>query len=490
MADTILERVEAALHRRTLLRPGDRVVVATSGGADSVALLACLRDLAPRWALTLAVAHLDHGLRREAVIDARFIAALASAWHLPLYLESADAAGYARTHHLSIEAAARQVRYAFLGRAAQRWGAGVIAVGHTADDQVETLLLRLLRGGHPGGMWARRPRGGVVIIRPLLDLWRGELRAELIRRGLPWREDPSNQDLRHSRNSLRHDLIPALAGYMPDVQKRLKQTADALAVDDEALDALAAWAAHAVIAVAPEAVTMDRRRLLEQSEAIRWRLLRRAVGMAGGNIGRLRIVHLEEGVRLAEQGRPGQRLSLPGVVLEVREGGLLLQSLARLERPTGEHVVPERGRLEVAPFGLVMESELLTASEADVSDGATYLDADRVRPPLTLRAWRQGDRFRPLGMRGKKTVGDFLTDEKVPRLRRPRIPVLEDGDGAIVWVVGWRVAEDARITPETRRVLRLRAWWRAGDDSAEAVGVSPTPGGTKSLYSVGGGSSC
>jgi len=422
-----------------------------------VGLLACLRDLAPRWALRLAVAHLNHGLRPEAEVDARFVAALAAAWDLPLHLESADSAGHARTHHLSLEAAAREVRYAFLLRAAERWGAGVIAVGHTADDQVETLLLRLLRGRYPGGMWARRPMGGRFVIRPLLDIWRVELRAELIRRGLPWREDPSNQDLRHARNSLRHDLIPALAGYMPDVQKRLKQTADALALDDEALEALTARAAEAVIAPVLDGVAVDRSRLLEQAEAVRRRVFRRAVGLAGGNIGRLKIVHLEEGVRLVEGGRTGQRLSLPGVVAEAREGSVLLQPLARPERSGAEYVLPEQGRLEAASFGLVVESELLSSGEADVSDGATYVDADRVRPPLRLRAWRRGDRFRPLGMRGKKKVGDFLTDEKVPRLRRARIPVLEDADGAIVWVVGWRVAEDARVTPRTRRVMRLRA---------------------------------
>jgi len=204
-------------------------------------------------------------------------------------------------------------------------------------------------------------------------------------------------------------------------------------------------------------VTVDRRRLLEQPEAVRRRLLRRALSAAGGNIGRLKFVHLEEGLRLAEQGRRGQRLSLPGIVLEVGDGGLLLQPGTRPGKPAWAYVVPVQGRLEAAPFDLVVESELLSSGEADLNDGAAYLDADRVRRPLTLRSWRHGDRFRPLGMRGMKKVGDFLTDEKVPRLHRSRILVLEDADGAIVWVVGWRVAEEAPITPQTQQILRLRA---------------------------------
>ncbi|MBI3976326.1 MAG: tRNA lysidine(34) synthetase TilS, partial [Armatimonadetes bacterium] len=325
MRDTdLLDTVEPFVRRHHLLRAGADVVVAVSGGADSVALLACLRDLVPRWSLRLRVAHLNHGLRPEAGDDARFVTALADAWGLPLDVETADVRQFARAHHLSVEAAAREVRYAFLRRTAERHGARTVAVGHTADDQAETLLLRLTRGGRPAGMWPRRPLGQGAVIRPLLDLWRRELRGYLVRRGLPWRDDPSNQDLRHLRNRIRHDLIPALAGYIPDVQKRLKQAADALAADDAALEALAERAEAAVIAPMRGGVALHPDRLLEHPEAVRRRLIRRAVAQAGGNIRRLRFVHIEEALRLAAAGRHGQRLSLPGVALEVRGEGLLL----------------------------------------------------------------------------------------------------------------------------------------------------------------------
>lgn len=478
MAHTVQDKVETALRRHALVERGDHVVVACSGGADSVALLACLRDLAPRWALRLRVAHLHHGLRPEADIDARFVGALAAAWDLPVDLEEADVMGYARDRHLSEEAGGREVRYAFLRRTARRWGARTIAVGHTADDQVETVLLRLLRGGHPAAMWPRRPMGDAVVIRPLLDLWRGELRAFLIRRGLPWREDPSNRDPRHLRNSLRHDLIPTLAGYIPSVQKSLKQTADVLAADDQALEALVDSAGSSVISPTLGGVELHRIRLLAEPEAVRRRLFRRAVALAGGNIRRLKFVHIDEGLRLAAEGRDGEQRSLPGVVLEVRGDDVLLLPEVSVARPLRAYVVPEQGRVEAAPFGLTIESELVPVREAELGDGAAYLDAERVVPPLTLRAWRVGDRFRPLGMRGKKKkVGDFLTDEKVPRLWRFRIPVLEAADGAILWVVGWRLAEEARITPQTRRVLRLRALSWAGGMRGVATPVSPGEGG-------------
>ena len=431
-------------------------MVGVSGGADSVALLALLREIAGPWRLRLCVAHLNHGLRADAAGDARFVEDLAAVWDLPCVGEAADVRHHARQQRLSLEAAAREVRYAFLERVAAARGCTTVAVAHTADDQAETMLLRLLRGGRPGGMWPRRSLGAATLVRPLLDCWRRDLRALLAAQGLAWREDATNLDLRYLRNRVRHDLIPVLAGYMPEVQNRLKQGADMLAAEDVALDAAAAVAEPAVIAGQRDGVRLHRTELLAQPLALRWRLVRRAVGLAGGNIRRLRLVHIEEALRLALDGSDGQRLSLPGVVLEVRGTDLVLGSLRR-SRPAAEFVIPVEGRVDAEPFGLIVESAVLLTEAADFADGAAYLDADRVRSPIVLRAWRPGDRFRPLGMRGMKKVGDFLTDAKAPRLLRLRIPVVQGADGTILWLVGWRVAEDARVTDQTHRVLRLRA---------------------------------
>ena len=462
------DAVAESVRRHRLFEPGEAVLVAVSGGADSVALLGALRALAGPWHLRLVVAHLNHGLRAEAGEDARFVTALAGAWSLPVVLEVADVRAVARAQHLSVEAAAREVRYAFLARAAAREHCPTVAVAHTADDQAETFVLRLLRGGRPGGMWPRRSLDGMTLVRPLLDVWRRDLRAWLQAQGLPWRDDPTNLDMLLLRNRVRHDLIPLLAGYIRDVQKRLKHGADLLAAEDALLEDLAASAEGTVLRAAPGGVRLARGALRDQPQPLRWRLVRRAVARAGGNIRRLRVVHIEETLRLAEGGPEGRRVSLPGVTVEVRGEHLLIAATPPAGSPPGEYAVPLEGRVEAAALGVVVESGIVPVEAADVKDGAAYLDADRIRPPLLLRAWRPGDRFRPLGMRGLKKVGDFLTDARAPHLLRPRVPVLQAGDGTILWLVGWRVAEDARVTPQTRRVLRLRleAAGRSADSAA------------------------
>lgn len=458
----LLDAVEHSIRHHHLLQPGDGVLVAVSGGADSLALLAVLRHFAGVWPLRLHVAHLNHLLRPGAGEDARFVETLAGAWGVPAAVEASDVRSYARAHQFSLEAAAREVRYAFLGRVAAERGCAAVAVGHTADDQAETLLLRLIRGGRPGGMWPRRPLGSAMLIRPLLDVWRRDLRAYLQQQGLTWREDPTNRDRTFLRNRIRHDLIPLLAGYIPDVQERLKQWADVLAAEDAAMEAAAAAVEPAVVGSAPRGVLVHRQPLLAHPPAVQWRLVRGAVAGAGGNIRRLKFVHITEALRLAEHGSPGQQLSLPGVVLEVQGGDLVFGpprlDAPRRARPADEFVIPLGGRVEADPLGMIVESAVVPREAADFAEDAAYLDADRVGSPMTLRAWRAGDRFRPLGMQGKKKVGDFLTDAKAPPLGRSRIPVVEASDGTIVWLVGWRVAEDARLTPETRRVLRLKAF--------------------------------
>ncbi|MDR7427296.1 MAG: tRNA lysidine(34) synthetase TilS [Armatimonadota bacterium] len=457
--DLLRENVEATIRRHRLLTPGDGVVTGVSGGADSVALLLLLREVGAVLHLRLVVAHLNHGLRPDAATDARFVQALAAAWGLPYVGETADVRAFARRQHLSLEAAAREVRYAFLQRVAAAHGCGVVAVGHTADDQVETLLLRLLRGGRPGGMWPRRALGAVVLVRPLLDCWRRDLRALLTERGIPWREDPTNLDRRHLRNRVRHDLLPALAGYIPDGQNKVKHSADLLAAEDAALTAAAAAVEAEALVLGEDGVRVRRAVLAAQPPAVGWRLLRRAVAACGGNLRQLRFVTVREALRLAEEGREGQRLSLPRVELEVRGDDLLLVPAG--SPPWEEVVLPVAGRVDAKPFGLIVESTILPREAMDLGDGAAYLDADRVRLPLMLRPWRPGDRFTPLGMRGRKKVGDFLTDAKVPRLHRRRLPVLVDGAGTILWLVGWRLAEEARVTGQTQRVLRLRVRPRA-----------------------------
>lgn len=277
----------AAIRRADLLPETGTVVVACSGGADSLALLAALRDLCggpgtsfP--AVRLHVAHLDHGLRGErGAADAEFVRGVAAAWGLPATIGGVGPAERAAWRG-SVEAAARQARYRFLRGVARDSGAAAIALGHTADDQAETVLLHLVRGSGLDGLAGMRPRAG-DLVRPLLDLWRRDTEAFCRARGLDYREDETNRDPRFLRNRVRHELLPLLATYQPRIRETLARNAPILARDAAYLDAAAADALlrTQVPAVGDEAAALDRQALRDLPSALRARVLRRAILTAG-----------------------------------------------------------------------------------------------------------------------------------------------------------------------------------------------------------------
>lgn len=321
----IVERIRAA----HLFAAGDAVLVGVSGGGDSVALLVALRALAPAMGLRLVVGHVDHGLRPEAADDARFVRDLSGQWGLPYVEERVTVVTGAGR---SPEAAARAARYAALERLALAQGCGKVAVGHTADDQAETLLLRLLGGGRLAGMRATRPLGRVELVRPLLGVWRREARAVLREQGVGWREDPTNVDRRFLRNRIRHDLLPLLEGHIPGVRRRLRDAAEWLAEEDALLDRLAREAEARVLRLGAGVVALRRAALQAEPPALQRRLVRRAVRRAGGNTRRLRGVHISGVLRLAQEGREGRQVNLPGVVAAVVGGEIHLR---RPEPPEG-----------------------------------------------------------------------------------------------------------------------------------------------------------
>ncbi len=316
-SDPFVAAVGEFLDARNLLAPGEGVVVAVSGGADSVALLAALRELArlPGCRRALTAAHLDHGLRASSAGDAAFVAALCRRWGLPCVCEARDVAADAAERSVGIEQAARDARYAFLARVAGERGASAVATAHHADDQVETVLHRLLRGTHLRGLAGIPPRRalgeGVDVVRPLLGVRRAEIEAFCRRRQLPWRTDETNADPAMMRNRLRHELLPWLREHVnPDVDAALLRLADAAAEADAVLadraDALLDDAGFR--ADGPRAV-MDAACLAAADGAVRAAAMRRALERLGARLGRVTAAHLREMAALAEPG--GGAVCLP-----------------------------------------------------------------------------------------------------------------------------------------------------------------------------------
>ncbi|MDN5344248.1 MAG: tRNA(Ile)-lysidine synthase [Clostridia bacterium] len=448
----MLDQVRQTIQRYRLVQPGDKIVVGVSGGPDSLALLHSLKELQGELGHTLHVAHLNHGIRPEAAADAAFVEELASAWGLVVTVASRDVTAYQKEHHLSLEEAAREVRYRFLQEVAAAVGASKIAVGHQADDQAETVLLNLLRGSGLAGLKAMLPSHG-PLIRPLLFISRADIEAYCHRQGLAPRQDRTNWDTALRRNKIRHLLLPFLAReFNPAVARTLSRTALILQEDEEVLSQLAREALSGVTLRQGEGyLVLNRQGWLGLAPGLQRRVLR----LAAAALGRKVSFNQVEGAR--EIAREGGVLTWPGYLrFEARGQELMIQLPAGNPRPGSFSY-----RLQVP--GLTPLPELNQAIRAEIKrppaafthgNEEAWLDWGKVEGPLVVRNWRAGDCFRPLGMPGRKKLQDFFIDSRCPASRRHLIPLVISGD-RIAWVAGWRLADDFKITPATQVALHL-----------------------------------
>jgi len=458
---SVHSRVLRTIRKHEMLPRGARVLVALSGGPDSVALLHILRTLEQRGELVVAAAaHFNHQLRgAEADADEVFCRDLAAATGVPFIAGRADVAARAREHGRSLEDAARQSRYEFLEEAAESIGAAAIAVGHSLDDQAETFLLRLIRGAGPAGLAGIRPRAGRVI-RPLLDISRVELRHYAAEHGLGFREDSSNADVHIPRNRVRVELVPFLARFSPAISSTLAREAALAREDDEFLDRLAIESAGSIVLQESGDVTVDVAGLTALPPALASRVTRKALAAAapGRFIG---FQHIDDLLELARGGAEGAALALPGVTA-VRRGSRIVFGSSP-DRPfSNSFRFPLSIPGEVAVPGWALSAAWLEepgeVSPPPARGNAAVVAAAPLRGPLAVRSRRPGDTFKPLGMRGRgRKLQDFLVDRKIARADRDSLPLVVDRDDRIVWVVGQSVAEDFRVTAPEQGVILLKA---------------------------------
>lgn len=481
-----LERsVGAFIEREGLLPPGAGVTVAVSGGGDSVALLYILAALARAGAgYRLSVAHLNHRLRPGAAErDEAFVRGLAEGLGLPCLSEARDVQAVARRRRLNLEAAARAVRYEFLERAARKLGAGHVATGHTRDDQLETILWRLQRTddihGLAGILPSRAIREGspVTLVRPLLEVSREALREYLRRRGIAWLTDHTNLDLSRTRNLIRHRLLPRCREALgEDYLEGLLELARRVGRLNRRVQGL-------VGAVLERSAKRSERGLVLGVEWLRglparfrsallYRALRQ-VELESAPEGRfldsrLTRAHLEAVLRAVEWERSGLIDQLPGGLVAERTPGELIIG-TRSTAPEPPAVPPRRlprgdGAVEVPELDLRVQVHCRPREGFDWQEWLRrkppeeeMLDADALGPPdvLVLRTRRAGDRIHPLGAPGAKSLKRFFIDRKVPRRERDRTLLLARA-GDILWVGGLTVADEVKVRPETRRLLRLR----------------------------------
>ncbi|MDI6856967.1 MAG: tRNA lysidine(34) synthetase TilS [Dehalococcoidia bacterium] len=463
-------RVRRHIERHGLLRPGDRVLAAVSGGGDSTALLLVLSRLRPALGIDLSAAYFDHGLRGGGASrrERDFVAKLAGSTNVELVRGAGDVRSHARERRVSIEEAARELRYHFLAGAALEMGAAAVATGHTADDQAETVLMNILRGAGISGVAGMLPLARwpypdertpqLSLVRPLLEVTRAETLAYCREMGVRPLEDVSNRSLAYRRNRIRREVLPFLRRYNPRIDDALRRLAASAAAEREALEEIAAGLLPAVGRFHGRAVRLSRSGLRAQPPGLRVHILRAAGARLIGDVRDIGRPHWEA-MAAALDAPTGAELDLPrGLRVRIEYDDLIL-TLGGQTGPSplpSEEVflaVPGRTRVDGWIFDArFVEGEVPPSPAA--SPSVARFDADAIDLPLGVRRRRRGDRFRPLGMAGEKKLQDVFVDAKVPRVERDSVPIVCDRAG-IVWVVGHRIAERARVVDSTRRVLDI-----------------------------------
>ena len=460
---SLLDRVRATIRAHDLVRPDTRVLVALSGGSDSVALAFLLGELAQRNELRVAgVVHLNHQLRPSADEEEAFCARLAARFGWPFHAHRDDVAARARTGRRSLEDAARAARYELFEQARVRLDADAIALGHTRDDQAETFLLRLLRGAGSRGLAGMHPRRG-HIVRPLLDCRRYDLRSFLEERGEPFVHDESNDDVSIPRNRVRAELLPLLErGFNPSVVDVLADEAMLAREEWDWIQQAAREAGPAVVSRPdPFVWLLDVTALERLPAAVARATVREALVQAAA--GRpVSFRHVEDAVQLLRRG--GGPVDGPGLRLERRGASLVLTSRGGERARVGREANFFRYSLSIPGEVALREAGCVVSAEAAPSAGSAVLSnpalavvqLDRCQTPFAVRNRRPGDRFRPLGLDGRKKLQDYLVDKKVPRDRRDQVPLVVDQSDRIVWVAGHGIDDDFRVTDPAQAVLILR----------------------------------
>jgi tRNA(Ile)-lysidine synthase len=464
---TLQNKIAEFIQEHRLLLPGEKVIVAVSGGADSVCLLHVLLQLKGRLAIGLHVAHLNHKLRgAESDADATYVDRLARKFGVPATIEVEDVATYHREKGGSLEEAARELRYMFLARVAREVGASKTAVGHTRNDAIETILLHLLRGTGTAGLRGLTPSSTLRfskdteplnIIRPLLKVSREETIAYCQRHQLYPRSDSSNLSLEFFRNRIRLELLPLLRTYNPGIDDSLLRLATIAGDDVNFVEEQVAALWNGLAEEQDTTVYLDATKLTHLPPALQRQIFRKAVEKLKGNLKDIEADHIE--AMLAFLKKPaGKKLSLPqGLRLFTEYGRLALTTLP--DFPC--HLPPLQGvfRLNI-PGETVLPGWRVTTtilgSPLDKKDVfAANLDFDKCGTELVVRARQPGDRFQPLGMAEVKKLQDFMVDSRIPRAWRDRIPLV-CSSGQVLWVVGWRISDRVKVNIDTRHVLHLK----------------------------------
>ena len=463
----MLRAISQTVHYHDLFQPGQHWLVAVSGGADSVALAYALHHWKSRYPLTLTIIHLNHGIRgRAADEDARFVSELAWRLGLPCVQARADVPELARKKNISLEMAAREARYDFFAREAKALGAQGVVTAHTADDQVETVLLKLARGAGAQGLCGipyKSAWHGTVLARPMRDVTHQDAIRFLKSHGLRWREDRTNNDLDFLRNRVRHEILPLLESRLnPRIRQSLLRISEVLREENAWFDRIARDLLQTCVAEDRFGVLkVDRLKgllLAARRRVIRLWLLSNGVDPEAAD-----FTSVERINRMIHSSKSSGKVPLAAggaVVRSYRE--LAIEKKDGYEPPpfslplrmSGETILFDQGLRFVVRKARGFEKKAVEG--VGVVPSEVMLDASAIgRSAVIVRSWRPGDRIKPLGMSGSRKIQDLFVDQKISRTRRPQIPLLECR-GEIVWVAGYRPARGWEVKTKKSPSYRIQ----------------------------------
>jgi tRNA(Ile)-lysidine synthase len=452
-----------------LVKPGDRILVAISGGADSIALLYVLYSLADEWGLLLRIAHLNHLIQPDRSFrDALFVQKTARDLNLPFTIASMDSLSYHKEKRLSLQAGARELRYRFFVQTAQHMKFNKVALGHTADDQAETILMRLIRGGGLKGLSGIPPirkNDSISYIRPLIETTRQEIEDFITQKNIAYITDPSNLKPVYFRNKIRLELLPNIKkGYNPNIVNSLVRLAEVLRDEERFLeDVSQQLLPELILEKSPVSIILDKGRLIKQHPVIQRRLLRQIIKEFQGEGYGIPAHHTFGLLGLINRDNPEPAtFHLPGrLMVESYKNRVIVRWKNKSPfLPLAEKELKVSGCTHFPDYGLTFSTTIknrasIKLEEAKENRFMALLDYHKLNLPLKIRTRGIGDRFCPLGMHGSKKLKEFFIDHKVPREERDRIPLV-GSETEIVWVVGFEISDKVKITAVTTTALEIR----------------------------------
>lgn len=455
----LLNQAQRTIDQYNLLEKGDRIVVGVSGGIDSMVLIHILHVFSHKFDLSLIVAHVNHGLRpEESLQEASLVKKESERLGLQFEYEEVNVKAFKKSTGFSLQDAARRLRFQFFEKLLLKYNANKIALGHNADDQVETIILRILRGSGLRGLKGMLPVRDGKIIRPLLEIWRKDIESFANENKIPFLLDSSNLKEDYLRNRIRLSLIPLIENqYQSKFKEILLRTANLLRQEDNYIDSKAAEVYQNLIQKHDDSISFLFSKYQSLHRVIQWRVINKILS---------EILEEEKIVKRFPNLQPiFERLNksssnllfqvIPGIYLEKRYDRVVIRKGVLEETPHFEIEVNFPGKTTIKEIGreLIIEEIPKINKLSNYLPTIAFFDYESIQFPLKVRNFRPGDKFQPLGLKGFQKLKKFFIDHKVPKIERSRIPLLISGD-IIAWVVGYRIDERVKIKPETKRILR------------------------------------